>query len=221
MVITRTRISLVLSLVLLAAFIAGIAWALESAEGRAGVGIYSLNVRRDHNGDVHIEAEFYHDGYIEDTRDETRRALGRRRYATFERGAAIFPDDYDDNGDNKLGFGQHNNHTDVDEDNVKNQQEHRWIRTESERLDAGEIANFTAWTYIQMRDVDHPSEWWVAAVTYSGYGSSDGAPAQRIKAVSEYNIDSDNPGFQCRRALYRESTEWGNNDVGRWSRWPW
>lgn len=41
-----------------------------------------------------------------------------------------------------------------------------------------------------------------------------------IKAVSEYDIDRDTP-VQYNRFLYRESTVWGNDDLGRWSSWPW
>lgn len=219
MVTTRSKLILILGISLMACAI-GSAWALlNSAEGRAGVGIYSLTVRENHEGETWIEAEFYHDGYIEDTRDETRKALGKRRYATFQRGAAIFPDDYDDNGDDRRGFGQHNNHTDVDKDNITRQKKHSWITSTSVELEEGDIAPWTAWSYVEM-EVNHPSEWWVAAVTYSGYGSRQGSPTDMIKAVSEYDIDRDTP-VQYNRSLYRESIVWGNDDLGRWSSWPW
>ena len=189
------------------AFIVGTAWALlRASDGSGYAGCGMRNYRVDEES---ISVTFTHYGWLRNTGNGPI-------YADFLAGSAIYPDNYDDGRGGGLGYGDANDHTQVDFDTITRQPGHNWIRSGSTLLQPEKsIGWFRETTVSNNDDGLDPGKWWVAGVTYTQMAEQPGAGTFQMRVVSEYDIVS--PG-SAREVLYREATEW--HSKGYWAPWP-
>ena len=204
-----------------AAFAAGITWAAmtDDAIGNAGCGMYNVNVTELDDGQWQVSAYTYHCGVIIDTREGKIGNNGKRQ-ASFAGGVALF---YDGepfpavdllNMKDKLQRDKRNlNLTTVDFAHSGDYDDYE--------LDPGDSASWTGFALVQIV-VDAPSEWWIGALTYIGYGTDRRPWQANIKTVSRYHIESDAP-VSLSETLYYEENVWNNshNRTGISVPWPW
>jgi len=181
--------------------------------------MYNIEVRRIDDDKWRISAYSFYCGIIIDTREDDEIGNAGERQASFTGGVALFRDDEPFAAVDLLNMQRK-----LDRDDEVLELTTVDFAHSGELDDAplwpGDSAEWEGYALVQIV-VENPSEWWVGALSYIGYGTDNRPWKASIKTVSTYDI-TENEDISIYKSLYYEENVWNQSHVrtGVMTDWP-